>query len=84
MPTYDYKCSKCGHKFEVFDRISAPPLRQCPVCNQKTAYRLIGAGIGLIFKGSGFYITDYRKKEYAEGKKKEQKTDDNLQKAKKS
>jgi putative FmdB family regulatory protein len=84
MPTYDYKCRRCGHKFEVFDKISAPPLRQCPVCNYNTAYKLIGAGIGLIFKGSGFYITDYKKKGLSDSEKKEEKTDDNLQKAKKS
>ncbi|MDP6118588.1 MAG: zinc ribbon domain-containing protein [Planctomycetota bacterium] len=67
MPTYDYECQieECGHTFEAFQSISARPLRKCPECGGKVK-RLIGAGAGLIFKGSGFYITDYRSKEYTE------------------
>ena len=59
MPTYDYSCSKCGHTFEVFEAISASTRKACPKCSRRTARRMIGAGAGLMFKGSGFYITDY-------------------------
>ena len=65
MPTYEYECQKCGHKFEVFQSITAEPLKKCPKCNGKIR-RLIGIGAGLIFKGSGFYDTDYRKKKGTE------------------
>jgi putative FmdB family regulatory protein len=61
MPTYDYRCQKCGHQFEVFQSITADPLRKCPVCSG-VLERLIGGGGGLVFKGSGFYITDYKNK----------------------
>ncbi len=61
MPTYDYKCKDCGHAFEEFQSISAEPLTDCPVCNG-TVQRVISGGTGLIFKGSGFYITDYPNK----------------------
>jgi putative FmdB family regulatory protein len=60
MPTYDYECQACGHKFEEFQSIKAPPIKTCPVCRKNKVRRLIGAGGGLIFKGSGFYCTDYR------------------------
>ena len=60
MPTYDYACSACGHRFEKFHSMTAEPLRQCPECNQDTLERLIGPGAGIIFKGSGFYQTDYK------------------------
>ncbi|MFP4381102.1 MAG: FmdB family zinc ribbon protein [Candidatus Sumerlaeia bacterium] len=59
MPTYDYICEK-GHEFEEFQRITAEPIAECPKCGSK-AKRLVGGGAGLIFKGSGFYITDYKK-----------------------
>ncbi len=59
MPTYDYKCKDCGHQFEEFQKIDVKPLEICPVCNGKVQ-RLITGGTGLIFKGSGFYITDYK------------------------
>jgi putative FmdB family regulatory protein len=62
MPTYEYECNKCGHKFEVFHSITAEPLKKCPKCKGKIR-RLIGTGSGIIFKGAGFYATDYRKKE---------------------
>jgi len=62
MPTYDYECTKCGNKFEKFQMITAEPVKRCPACKGKVN-RLIGAGAGIIFKGSGFYATDYRKKE---------------------
>jgi putative FmdB family regulatory protein len=61
MPTYDYECEKCGHRFEAFQSISEKPLKSCPECSGPVK-RLIGAGAGLIFKGSGFYITDYKNK----------------------
>ena len=61
MPTYDYECEKCGHKFEAFHSMTAESLKKCPKCSGKVK-RLIGAGAGLIFKGSGFYATDYAKK----------------------
>lgn len=61
MPTYEYKCKECGHVFEKFHSINAEPVKECPVCNGNVE-RMIGTGIGLIFKGSGFYITDYKNK----------------------
>lgn len=70
MPTYDYQCSKCGHEFELFQRMSDEPLNNCPKCNGKVK-RLIGTGASIIFKGSGFYATDYRSKEYSEKARKE-------------
>ena len=66
MPTYEYKCDACGHKFERFQSITADPIKQCPACKGNKAHRLISAGAGLIFKGSGFYITDYRSEGYKE------------------
>ena len=59
MPTYDYKCLSCGHRFELFQSMSADPVSKCYKCNGKVK-RLIGAGAGPIFKGSGFYHTDYK------------------------
>lgn len=64
MPTYDYRCSGCGHEFEEFQSITAAPLKKCPACNKRTLQRLIGTGGGIIFKGSGFYETDYRSASY--------------------
>ena len=61
MPTYDYRCLKCKKKFEQLQRITEPALKKCPKCGGK-AERLISGGTGLIFKGSGFYITDYKNK----------------------
>jgi putative FmdB family regulatory protein len=61
MPTYDYVCSKCGHHFEQFQSMLDAPLKKCPKCKKAGLKRLIGGGAGLIFKGSGFYITDYKK-----------------------
>ncbi len=60
MPTYDYICDSCGYEFEKFHGISAVPPRVCPKCGGQLR-RKIGAGVGLVFKGSGFYITDYKK-----------------------
>lgn len=69
MPTYDYKCTACDHTWELFQSIKAEPEKKCPECGKKKAQRLIGAGAGLIFKGSGFYITDYRSKSYSDAAK---------------
>ncbi|MFO8006639.1 MAG: zinc ribbon domain-containing protein [Candidatus Brocadiia bacterium] len=60
MPTYEYRCKHCGHEFEVFQSITAEPLKECPECGGNGVERLIGAGAGIIFKGSGFYATDYK------------------------
>ena len=64
MPTYDYVCGKCEHAFEAFQSIKAAPLKKCPACGKPALKQLMGAGGGLIFKGSGFYITDYRSESY--------------------
>ncbi len=61
MPTYDYECQACGHTFERFQEMSANKLRTCPECGKKKLIRLVGAGAGVIFKGSGFYETDYKR-----------------------
>ncbi len=64
MPTYEYECDACGHKFEQFQSITAAPVKVCPICRKKKVRRLIGTGAGVIFKGSGFYATDYRSEGY--------------------
>ncbi|MCI0359363.1 MAG: zinc ribbon domain-containing protein [Planctomycetaceae bacterium] len=64
MPTYDYNCDACDHSFEVFESISVQPQTKCPKCKKKKLRRLFGAGAGLVFKGSGFYQTDYRSESY--------------------
>jgi putative FmdB family regulatory protein len=66
MPTYEYRCDACGHAFERFQSITADPVKKCPECGKNKVKRLISIGAGMIFKGSGFYITDYRDKSYAE------------------
>ncbi len=71
MPTYEYKCDACGNQFERFQSITAAPVKRCPECGKAKVRRLIGTGAGLIFKGSGFYITDYRDKSYADKAKAE-------------
>ncbi len=64
MPTYEYLCNACGHEFELFQSMSAPVKRKCPECEKLKLKRLIGTGSGIIFKGSGFYQTDYRSDSY--------------------
>ena len=71
MPTYEYKCEACGHAFEKFQSIMASPVRKCPVCGKLKVRRLISMGAGVIFKGSGFYSTDYRSESYKSGEKTE-------------
>ncbi len=63
MPTYEYQCKKCGHCFSEFQRIVDPPIKDCPKCKKKDCVeQIISGGSGLIFKGSGFYVTDYKRK----------------------
>ncbi len=71
MPTYEYQCEACGKKFELFQSITAKPIKKCPNCGKNSARRLISAGGGIIFKGSGFYETDYRSEGYKTAAKKE-------------
>ena len=71
MPTYEYRCDACSHAFEKFQSITAAPIKKCPVCGKNKVRRLISTGAGLIFKGSGFYITDYRSESYKEKAKSE-------------
>ncbi len=74
MPTYDYVCEDCDHRFELFQSITAKPIRKCPKCGKLALNRLIGAGAGIIFKGSGFYETDYRSDSYKKAAESETKT----------
>lgn len=74
MPTYEYECQKCGNIFEVFHRMSDKPADECPKC-KGTVKKLISGGAGLIFKGTGFYITDYKKKNSVSHETKEKKPD---------
>lgn len=69
MPTYEYVCNACGHEFEEFQSMSAKHLKKCPECGKNKLRRLIGTGAGIIFKGSGFYETDYRSDGYSKDKK---------------
>ena len=64
MPTYDYLCDSCGHKFELFQSIKDDPIKKCPECKKLKLRRLFGTGAALMFKGSGFYTTDYRSESY--------------------
>jgi putative FmdB family regulatory protein len=73
MPTYDYKCKKCGYQFELFQTMTADPVKECPQCKGEII-RLIGPGAGPIFKGNGFYQTDYKNPPKKESKNKIEKT----------
>lgn len=70
MPTYEYECRKCGHRFDKFQRMTEPALKRCPKCKGGVK-RLFGTGAGIIFKGSGFYQTDYRSEGYKKAAKAE-------------
>ncbi len=73
MPTYEYQCGSCEHTMEAFQSITAKPLRKCPECGKLKLKRLLGTGAGLIFKGSGFYETDYRSDSYKKAAESENK-----------
>jgi putative FmdB family regulatory protein len=68
MPTYDYRCEACGHAFEQFQNITEKKRRKCPDCGKSALVRLFGAGVGVIFRGSGFYETDYKRARTPESK----------------
>ena len=74
MPTYEYQCSKCGHEFETFQSMTAGVLKKCPACGKLSLKRLIGTGGAVLFKGSGFYATDYRSESYRQAAKAESDT----------
>src|SRR5689334_18217728 len=73
MPTYDYECDACGHEFELFQGINDPVERKCPKCGKLKLRRLFGTGAAVVFKGSGFYQTDYRSDSYKKAAEKEKK-----------
>ncbi|MEM7455014.1 MAG: FmdB family zinc ribbon protein [Planctomycetota bacterium] len=76
MPTYDYQCDACGHEWELFQKITDDPEKKCPACNKKKARRLFGTGAAIVFKGSGFYQTDYRSESYKKGAAKDKSKSD--------
>tara|TARA_R110000868_G_scaffold241497_3_gene496697 strand:+ start:415659 stop:416072 length:414 start_codon:yes stop_codon:yes gene_type:complete len=76
MPTYDYRCNACGHEFELFQAMSAGVKKKCPECGKLALERLIGIGAAVMFKGSGFYETDYRSDSYKKGAEAEKKSKD--------
>jgi len=76
MPTYDYECGACDHRFEKFQSIKAPSVRKCPACGELKVKRLLGTGGGIIFKGSGFYQTDYRNESYRKAAEKDKPASD--------
>ena len=76
MPTYEYRCNACEHEFELFQSMSDKVKRKCPECGAGALERLIGLGAGVIFKGSGFYETDYRSESYKKGAEAEKKSSD--------
>jgi len=76
MPTYEYVCDACGHQFDLFQSIQADPERKCPKCRKLKLRRLIGAGAAVVFKGSGFYQTDYRSEGYRKSAAKDSKPSD--------
>lgn len=75
MPTYEYACDACEHHFEQFQGMADAPLRKCPECGKRKLQRLISGGAGFLFKGSGFYITDYRSDAYKQAAKADGKSD---------
>lgn len=89
MPTYDYECDACGHAWELFQKITDDAVKSCPECKKRKARRLFGTGAAVVFKGSGFYQTDYRSESYKKGEKaakesKESKSDSGKSDTKKS
>ena len=76
MPTYEYRCAACKHEFELFQAMSEGPRRKCPECGKMKLIRLIGTGAAVIFKGSGFYQTDYRSESYKKAAEKDKKSMD--------
>jgi len=80
MPNYDYLCESCSHQFETFQSIKASPLKICPECG-KGIKRLIGGGAGILFKGTGFYKTDYRSSDYRQSAKQDISSPDSCKKA---
>ena len=81
MPTYDYECKKCDHRWELFQSITANPVRKCPECGKLSAKRVIGPGAGIIFRGSGFYQTDYRSDSYRKAAEADKKSVDSSSKS---
>jgi len=75
MPTYEYRCNSCAHQFEEFQSIKAAPLVKCPHCEKNKLVRLISGGAAIVFKGSGFYQTDYRSESYKKGAKESKTTE---------
>ena len=76
MPTYDYQCDACEHEFELFQSISEPVKKKCPECGKLKLRRLFGTGAAVVFKGSGFYETDYRSDSYKQAAAKDKKSQD--------
>lgn len=74
MPTYDYQCDACDHEFELFQQISEPVKKKCPECGKLKLRRLFGTGAAVVFKGSGFYETDYRSESYKKAAEKDKKS----------
>src|SRR5437016_12200554 len=72
MPTYEYQCDACDHNFDEFQPMSAEPLKKCPKCGKKKLRRVFGAGAAVLFRGSGFYETDYRSESYKKAAKADQ------------
>jgi putative FmdB family regulatory protein len=82
MPTYDYECDACGHEFELFQGINDPVQRKCPECGKLKLRRLFGTGAAVVFKGSGFYQTDYRSESYKKAAEKDKPSSDGGEKSK--
>ena len=84
MPTYDYECDACGHEFELFQGINDPVQRKCPKCGKLKLRRLFGTGAAVVFKGSGFYQTDYRSESYKKAAEKDKPSTESGEKSKSS